>query len=255
MTTGSFRRGALCAAVMSVAALVVPLTAGDCDPPPWFGSLPAGYTASRGEGSTADEAMRSAWRSLLAQLARTATSRVEEEFVLESGRDNGLSTERIKRVVRTQGVYYRNGRPLFTVIASARSAGPCFGEGFVHYLLVCRTEEGCRCRMSIPSDGGAVVRSTLLPGWGQAYKGRGRRAVCFGAAIAALAGGAALCFPLGETAARRAGDARTVAARTSYTRRRDALYYGGIGLSITALIVYGWNLFDAGHVEGVPELR
>jgi hypothetical protein len=240
---------------MSIAALFVQTTAGECDPPPWFGSLPAGYTASRGVGSTADEAMRAAWRSLLAQLARTATNRVEEEFVLESGRENGLVTERIRRVVRTKGVYYRNGRPLFTVMASAHSAQPCSKEGFVHYLLVCRTEQGCRCRMSAPSDGGALLRSAVVPGWGQAYKGRGPRAVGFGGAVAVLAGGAALCFPLGESAARRAGEARTVAARNTYTHRRDALYYGGIGLSITALIVYGWNLFDARHVEGVPELR
>jgi hypothetical protein len=53
----------------------------------------------------------------------------------------------------------------------------------------------------------------------------------------------------------KAADARTIAARKYYSGTRNTIFYSGIGLSISAMVIYGWNLFDARNVEGVPVLR
>ena len=227
----------------------------ECDPPQWFGRSPKGYAASVGHGPTADSAMNAAWADLFAQLARSKTARIEEKFSLLSGRDNGAKIEEIRNSIKADGIFYDNGAPLFTIMATYQTPHPCGDKGYSHYILVCRSQEGCLCAIKSPSDIGALARSALLPGWGQVYKGRTGRGVIFGSAIALIAGSAIICFPLSDQMYRKAADARTIATREYYSGTRNTLFYAGIGLSISAIVIYGWNLFDARNVEGVPALR
>ena len=226
-----------------------------CSPPPWYGSLPSGYIAAMGRGSSANSAADDAWAGMLTRLANAETNRIESRFSLSSSRYDGVSGEEIKNELVARGVVLSGNAPMLKVMATHSTPYPCKSGGYAHYLLVCRDGNGSMCIMKNPSDAAAVSRSALFPGWGQSYKGHNRRAFFFGSVMALFTAGAAVSFPASDNMYSKAVASRTAEARDHYASRRDLYYYCGIGLSAAALVIYVWNLFDARNIDGIPVLE
>jgi hypothetical protein len=224
--------------------------------PPWFNLLDRAsgscYCQGMGEGRSPREAEANAWGSILTSLAAERIDTVHTEIFDLQQRLDGQRADEARIESSGQALLSGNGGRLFRTVAQEQIQDR---RGvFRYYILICKNSE-CECAIEYPSDVGARIRSAILPGWGQNYKGRTGRGIAFlSVSMLALAAGT-VSFGLAGRFRNEAIDARTGVAQNQYSQWRDAALSVAV-ISVTLDIgMYAWNIFDAGCVRGIPKLR
>jgi hypothetical protein len=232
--------------------------ASECDPPGWIQNPPliekSCYWIGRGSGSTIEAATSAAWSHVFSQLAMSNVASIQATMDVVQRETNGELTDSVINHIRAEGALSSDGRQLFKVMQTEQTPSTCDGK-YHYYLLLCVPASGCKCTQIIPSTTGAVLRSVVLPGWGQMYKGRPRKGVAFLSTAAIFAGSSFVFSMLSAQNDARAENARTADVRSYYTSWRDGTYYASIGFGIAAGGIYVLNVFNAKNLRAVPTFK
>jgi hypothetical protein len=242
-------------ALVGVFLFASSVAAATCPAPPWVLHPPQTsgecYWVGQGNGVSIGTATTAAWSHVFSQLAMSKVTEIRSEMENVLRETNGVLSDSTICRVESEGFISSDGRKLFKVMETKQTGQEC--DGLYHYyLLIGVPSIGCRCEKIVPLNGGALFRSALLPGWGQAYKGHTIRGISFGISVAGLAAGAVVCGMLSSQNNNRAADSKTSQTRQYYTTWRDGTYYAEIGLAVAAIAVYVWDLFDANNLRGIP---
>jgi len=207
-----------------------------------------------GAGLSPDEARNSAWQSAYSQLLSANPTRISSKTIDIQAKTNGVHKDSLVSQIFSEGAYDNTEQP-FRVLHSTLNSRPC-NDGLYHSsILICIPGAGCKCKVHFPSNTGAAARSTLLPGWGQFYKGRTRTGAKFAVGVLGLAACGLAASIMSDQNAQNATQARTVDARDYYVQWRDLTYYASLGLFTSAVGTHLWNIFNAKGCQGIPKLE
>jgi len=239
-------------------------------PPPWVnGEFPPvtgdyDFMLSRGEGETLRAARNDAFTSFLTDLGNNAGVRVSSRTIAE-----------IKSELRSQGnvTDYIEGETSSTVYEIERAG---FYASFIKVGEYCEriqtrygfeyriwelyeVSERGRFRPYIPqytsrygADG--FLRSALLPGWGQLYKGSRTKGICIIGGEALFIGGIVATESLRASYVKMLNETHSAEQIRAYSRDADTMENFRNVCITAAAALYLYNLIDAIAAPGAPRL-
>ncbi len=238
--------------------LLVPLTtvrAQGCKPPLWFSlHRPDCYIATDGSGPTPDSALANAYGKVVTIIGAPNISSITTIITDKQIKTGTLHYDTAS--ISSNGLGSRNySSPLFSTVEGVPSTELCGDGNYHYYLLVCTSRSRSRCTLQYPRNSAAIALSMVLPGCGQIYKKRNSRGVAFLCSFLAGVAAGGICYLASDVIYDRACAARTASVRQDYSNRRNGLLFAVGGSAALSIGVYGWNVYDAYTVSGVPIFR
>jgi hypothetical protein len=216
-------------------------------------SLPPCFIECKGAAPTRSGAVEEAWNLLFSTLYKSSVREITDTFTLVQTRINGNRIDSICNIISTAGnSTLEDGRKLELFVNCPLEKK---GGDYRHLLIACIADDECACTISYPDNTAATALSAVIPGSGQIYKKRTARGVTFLSSFIVTVAAGGICYLAGDVMYNKAQQARTPAARQQYTDRRNGYLFGAGGAAAVALCIYGWNIYDAHAIAGVPIFR
>jgi len=232
--------------------------------PPWVTEAPNGkvfrYYSGMGSSNTSlQQAQENAVGNILQQLVEEGTFNVSIESTTEvsetmhtssSGTDFEISDDFIREVIRTGTSKAIQG--LQKEEEYWQSVNVSQSIEHQYWVLFKIPKPGVDPNIFLKQGYGfaPVWRSTLLPGWGQRYKGEKRKGSRFLKAAASAGAATFLSFYMSDSYSQKAENERDIDNRNFYNDWSNRSYTIGIISGLITGGLYGYNIFDAMTASG-----
>lgn len=235
--------------------------------PTWVVSPPIGhqfkyYTGLGSSNTSLQQAQENAIGGVLQQLVEEGTFNVQiksssetGETILRRGTESSdiISDNFIREVVRTGTSKQIQG--LKKIETYWQTVNTSKGLEYQFWVLIGISKPGVDSNNFIQQGYGfaPVWRSTILPGWGQRYKGEIRKGNLLMISTLSTAAATFFSFYLSSVYGNKAETERDLDNRKYYNNWSSQTYSLGIATGLLAGGLYGYNIFDAISAPGAKK--